>query len=124
MITVFYDGKCGLCSKEINYYRRIAPSGVFNFQDITQSCDELDKAGITLSEGLKILHVRDNTGLMHKGVDAFIVIWRQLRFWRMVAAFISCLPIRQVANILYHWFANWRFKRLPHCQLAAKSEKK
>ena len=30
MITVFYDGKCGLCSKEIKYYRRIAISGVFD----------------------------------------------------------------------------------------------
>ena len=24
MITVYYDGKCGLCSKEINYYNKIS----------------------------------------------------------------------------------------------------
>ena len=29
MIEVFFDGKCGLCSKEIAYYQSIAPSGVF-----------------------------------------------------------------------------------------------
>ena len=28
MIEVFFDGKCGLCSKEIAYYQSIAPSGV------------------------------------------------------------------------------------------------
>ena len=37
MITVFYDGKCGLCSKEINHYRKVAPSGIFSWQDITES---------------------------------------------------------------------------------------
>ena len=29
MIKVFYDGKCGLCSKEINHYRKIAGAGIF-----------------------------------------------------------------------------------------------
>ena len=27
LVTVFYDGKCGLCSKEINHYKKIAPTG-------------------------------------------------------------------------------------------------
>ena len=27
LTTVFYDGKCGLCSKEIDHYRKIAPQG-------------------------------------------------------------------------------------------------
>ena len=70
MITVFYDGKCGLCSKEINHYRKIAPSGIFNWQDITESADELKKAGISLSEGLRLLHAKDNSGQTHIGVDA------------------------------------------------------
>lgn len=50
MITVFYDGKCGLCSKEINYYRKIAPNDIFDWQDITKSADELKKEGISLTE--------------------------------------------------------------------------
>ena len=34
MIKIFYDGKCGLCSKEINYYIKIAPKNVFDWFDI------------------------------------------------------------------------------------------
>ena len=34
MITVFYDGKCNLCSKEIKYYKSIAGENVFNWFDI------------------------------------------------------------------------------------------
>ena len=123
MITVFYDGKCGLCSKEINYYRKIAPTGTFSWQDITECADDLKKEGISLSEGLKLLHVKDEEGLMHVGVDAFILIWKQLRWWRILANFVKLPIIRQSANIIYNHFASWRFKRLKHCQLAAKQEK-
>lgn len=122
MITVFYDGKCSLCAKEINHYRKIAPVGIFNWQDITTSADERKKAGISLSEGLKLLHAKDEEGLMHVGVDAFILIWRQLKRWRFLAFFVGLPIIRQVATIFYHSFANWRFKRLAHCQLAAQQE--
>ena len=122
MITVFYDGKCGLCSKEINHYRKIAPAGVFDWQDITESADDLKQEGISLAEGLKLLHAKDNNGQMHVGVDAFILIWKQLKRWRVLAVLVGLPIIRQIANASYRAFASWRFKRLEHCQLAAKQE--
>ncbi len=123
MIIVFYDGKCGLCSKEINHYRKIAPNGIFDWQDITESADDLKKEGISLSEGLKLLHAKDEEGLIHVGVDAFILIWKHLKRWRILAFCFGLPIIRPIANILYRYFASWRFKRLEHCQLAARQEK-
>lgn len=123
MITVFYDGKCGLCTKEINYYRKIAPHGIFDWQDITQSSKELEKQGITLSDGLRILHVKDQDGYIHKGVDAFIMIWKHLKFWKILSFLVSLPIIKQTANFSYGFFANWRFKKLDHCQMALKQEK-
>lgn len=122
MITVFYDGKCGLCSKEINYYRNIAPDGVFNWQDITVSAEDLKKEGIRLCEGLKLLHAKDINGKIYIGVDAFILIWKQLKRWKLLAAIISLPLIRQATNFVYKIFASWRFKRLKHCQIALKNE--
>lgn len=122
MITVFYDGKCGLCSKEINYYRNIAPDGVFNWQDITVSAEDLKKEGIRLCEGLKLLHAKDISGKIYIGVDAFILIWKQLKHWKLLAAIISLPLIRQATNFVYKIFARWRFKRLKHCQIALKNE--
>jgi predicted DCC family thiol-disulfide oxidoreductase YuxK len=124
MITVFYDGKCGLCSKEISHYRKIAPSNTFNWQDITESADELNQEGITLAEGLRLLHAKDNSGQIHVGVDAFILIWKQLSRWRVLAFLVGLPIIRHIANAAYRTFANWRFKKLEHCQLAARQEKK
>lgn len=120
MITVFYDGKCGLCSREINHYRQVAPEGIFHWQDITVSDEELQKAGVSLAEGLKLLHAKDQTGQLHVGVDAFILIWQQLKRWRLLAVIVALPLIRQCVNWLYEAFAEWRFKRLKHCQIAGK----
>lgn len=122
MITVFYDGKCGLCSKEINHYRSIAPDGIFDWQDITKSANGLAKEGISLAEGLRLLHAKDDAGRMHVGVDAFILIWKQLKRWRVLSVVVALPVVRQIADMVYRAFANWRFKRLKHCQLAAKQD--
>jgi len=124
MITVFYDGRCGLCSKEIHHYKRIAPDGVFDWVDITVTSRALNKEGVSLSTGLKLLHAKDNNEVIHIGVDAFILIWKQLQNWQILATFISMPIIRQIACFIYNKFANWRFNRLEHCQLAVKNESK
>lgn len=111
MITVVYDGKCGLCSKEINHYSKMAPPNIFNWQYITESADELNKEGIFLSEVLRLLHAKDEEGLVHVSVDAFILIWKQLRRWSILAFLVGLPIIRQIANTAYRAFANWRFKK-------------
>ncbi len=112
MIDVFYDGKCGLCSKEITYYRRIAPDAVFNWLDIANDPAPLQQYHILQSDALRQLHVRDAKGdfiermlllctIFNRGylgcwycrgaigADAFIVIWRQLRYWRVLAVLVG-----------------------------------
>ena len=123
MITVFYDGKCGLCAKEINYYRRIAPVGVFVWQDITDPKIDLTHEEFSLAEGLELLHIKDADGQLHIGVDGFILLWRQMKYWRLLAAVVALPPIRQLAHKAYTAFARRRFQRLEHCQLARKNER-
>ena len=121
MIRVFYDGKCGLCRREIEHYKRIAPVGVFDWVDITGDASSLEKLGIACADGLKLLHAQDAQGKLHVGVDAFILIWRQIARWRVLASIVGASFIRPVAKIAYRVFAAWRFKRLAHCQIAIKA---
>ena len=59
LVKVFYDGKCGLCSKEISYYKNISPNGIFDWQDITEiPSKELKSEGLSLAEGLRLLHAK------------------------------------------------------------------
>ena len=48
MITVLYDGKCGLCSREIGHYMKICPKNVFVWQDIANEPEHLIKLKICL----------------------------------------------------------------------------
>lgn len=124
MIDVFYDGKCGLCSKEITYYRRIAADAVFNWLDIANDPAPLQQYHILQSDALRQLHVRDAKGDWHIGADAFIVIWRKLRYWRVLAVLVGLPGVKQLARFIYNRFANYRFTRLAHCQIAIKQDAK
>jgi predicted DCC family thiol-disulfide oxidoreductase YuxK len=115
MITVFYDGKCGLCRREIGHYQRIAPQGIFAWVDITTTPQELLKRGPSLQEGLKALHVEDDAGVMHKGAAAFAIIWQRLpRLWPLLAAFLRIPFMLPITEKLYATFAAWRIKRAGH----------
>ena len=89
MLTVFYDGKCGLCSREINYYKRITPRNAFLWCDIANDPTKLSEIGISQSEALRRLHVLDSFGSLHVGVLGFIAIWQNLRYWRFLAMVIN-----------------------------------
>jgi predicted DCC family thiol-disulfide oxidoreductase YuxK len=124
MISVFFDGNCNLCSKEINYYQRIAPKNTFNWVDITKTPGELDKFEIKLSDGLRLMHVADSNGNIFTGVDAFIIMWKQIKYWKFLGLFVSLPIVKQIANLLYQYFADWRFNRYEHCLIAQENEKR
>lgn len=120
MITVFYDGKCGLCSREIGYYRKIAPPNIFEWLDISNAQNELFAANIKETEALRVLHAIDNTGESHTGVDAFLLIWKQLPRWRYLVYIVSIPPVKAIAKLVYKVFASWRYERLEHCKMPLK----
>jgi predicted DCC family thiol-disulfide oxidoreductase YuxK len=111
-ITVFYDGACGLCAKEINHYKKIAPQGVFEWIDITHDLIVFEALGYTKEEGLRALHALDHGGDMHKGIDAFLLIWGKLKHWRLLVVFVSLPGVVHLVRFFYKHFANWRFKKL------------
>lgn len=124
MIKVFYDGKCNMCSKEINYYRKISPSGIFDWQDVNFNNNDLINEGIKTSDALKLLHVIDTNNKLHIGIDAFIVIWKNLKYWNTVAKLVALPIIKQISHFIYIKFAKWRFNRLTHCIIAKENDKK
>ena len=122
MITVYYDSRCGLCAREINHYRAIAPSGVFDWKDAVDHAEELAADGISLSDALLAMHARNAAGRLHAGVDAFIMIWAQLDRWRLLSWFAGLPVIHQIASVCYKIFARWKFDRLPHCRAAREAD--
>ena len=120
MIKVFYDGKCGLCSREIRHYMKISPRETFIWRDIANEPQHLKEINVSQSNALKRLHVIDQDGKIQVGVDAFIAIWRKIPRWRLLA-FLCAMPgIKFTLCVLYNKFADWKFARSTHCQMTAQ----
>jgi len=122
LVTVYYDGKCGLCRKEISHYKKIAPEGQFIWSDMSHDATPLSQLGVSQMDALRRLHATDRNGRLHIGVDAFILIWRQLPTWRPLAILVSLPVVRYIAAMLYNRFADYRFARLEHCQISVNAQ--
>ncbi|MBO0346664.1 thiol-disulfide oxidoreductase DCC family protein [Roseibium limicola] len=121
MLTVFYDGKCGLCSREIAHFQKRQNTQNIVWHDIAHTPAALGGTGLSQSEALLFMRVRDDTGTVHSGVDAFIALWDQFPGWKALARLLR-LPIAyQIAQALYHLFAHLRFRAYPHCRLSLQN---
>lgn len=122
MISVFYDGKCGLCAREIAYFRRRRAKTSIVWHDIARNPEALKGRGISQSEALMFMRVESADGRLHSGVDAFIVMWGQFRGWALLARLLTLPVIKNLAAHAYRFFARRRFARHTHCLLAAERD--
>ena len=118
MITVFYDGKCGLCSREISHYMKISTPKTFIWRDIANEPQHLRKINVPQSDALRRLHVSDQVGTIYVGIDAFITIWKKLPRWRLLAVICAIPGVKYILSVLYNKFADWKFSRSAHCQMS------
>lgn len=116
MITVYYDGKCGQCSREISFLKRRTPKQSIVWHDIAHEPDQLAGTGISQADALMYMHVRDADGVMWTEVDAFILLWRQFPGWSFLSRLVALPGFYHLAGVLYRAFAKVRFNRYPHCQ--------
>ena len=115
MIKVLYDGKCGLCNKEISYYKKIANNKKFKWLDIANNPKNLKEFNIKQSDALLYLHAFDSKNKQYIGVDAFILIWKNLKYWKLLAFIVSLPIIKNLLSVIYKKFAYYRFNKLEHC---------
>ena len=117
MIKVLYDQHCSLCSREINYYKSIAPKGVFLWCNLHTHHELLSKYGIVQKDALLSLHAIDGKERLYRGVDAFCLIWNNLKGWRLLSFIIKMPLIYQLSKVFYSYFALWRFKKMKYCEV-------
>ncbi len=118
MIKVLYDGKCGLCNKEISYYKKIANSKIFEWLDIANNPKDLKQFNVKQSDALLYLHAFDADNSKYIGIDAFILIWKNLSYWKYLALIASLPIIKSLLSIIYNKFAHYRFNNLEHCKVS------
>jgi len=101
--TIYFDGTCPLCVREMTALRLADSDDKIRFVDVTQHCPD----HINYQEAMYELHVETPDGELLKAVDANVFIWRFIR--RKPWLVPLKLPIlRQLTLMAYRVFAKHR----------------
>jgi len=88
-VTVYYDGACPVCSREIAMYQREPGGHDIRWIDVTR-CDAASLGDdLTRDAALARLHLRNANGKLVSGAAAFIGMWNQLPRWRWLGRLLG-----------------------------------
>jgi predicted DCC family thiol-disulfide oxidoreductase YuxK len=79
MLTVYYDGACPLCSREIGFLRRRVALGEVAWIDLADSSGERVATDLDRDAALARFHVRLADGRLVSGAAAFAALWQRTR---------------------------------------------
>ncbi len=103
-VTLYYDGLCPLCSREIAHYRKKAAGGVLRFIDITEPQFNAAEQGLDAKRIHRLMHVKIGDEL-RVGLEAFITVWEAIPSYRWLARLARIPGLHGVLNLGYHVFA-------------------
>jgi len=76
--TVFFDGECPLCTREIRFYRGQRGAEDINWVDVTKASLDNLPSGLTQKDALARFHVLTTEGELVSGGNAFSSLWLSL----------------------------------------------
>jgi predicted DCC family thiol-disulfide oxidoreductase YuxK len=106
-VTIYYDGQCPLCSREIAHYRGRSEGTAVSFVDIAAADFDAAHHGVDLARARQILHVKVGNE-MHTGINAAIVMWQAIPAYRWLAVLARLPGVYGLADISYRIFARFR----------------
>ena len=112
---VFYDGACPICSREINHYKKLLrknhQKNDIDWIDISKSKVELKAEGIKYEDAMKLIHIKDGSGVHQVGIDGIFTLWEQLPYYRGVSKLLQKLSfIHPLLSKAYEFVAKHRMK--------------
>jgi predicted DCC family thiol-disulfide oxidoreductase YuxK len=103
--TVFYDGACPLCTREIAFYRRRKGADRIQWVDVAQVSNEGEVApGLARADALARFHVMDEAGRLVSGGRAFAEILARLDRFRLIGRILRREPLASLLDGAYSVF--------------------
>ncbi len=112
-LTIFYDGSCPLCRKEIAFYRRRRGADALDWRDVSKCGPGEVVPGLSAATAMQRFHVRLPDGSLASGGDAFRAIWRRLPLMKPLAILSDLPGMQWLLNAAYDRFLPFR-ARLQH----------
>ncbi|WP_416356230.1 thiol-disulfide oxidoreductase DCC family protein [Aureimonas phyllosphaerae] len=104
-LTVWHDGSCPLCRREIALMRRLDRRGAIRFEDA--AAGEGADCPIDRAELLARFHARED-GRILSGAAAFAAMWRAIPALRPLGLLFRSRPALAVLEVLYRGFLRVR----------------
>lgn len=104
-LTLYYDGLCPLCSREMAHYRkRAVGDSAIVFRDITEPSFVAAEHGLDAKRIHTVMHVKEGE-VVHTGIDAFLAIWRRIPGHGFLTWLASIPGMYWLMKLGYHAFA-------------------
>ncbi|MGI9276826.1 MAG: thiol-disulfide oxidoreductase DCC family protein [Endozoicomonas sp.] len=110
-ITVFYDGVCPLCLREVARWREAPFTCEVEWLDITGQDEQLREKGIDPASALLELHTMTDDGQIRTSIDSYGLLLSQLKRWRWLGQLMLLPVIRPMLKWAYDWMTRVRLKR-------------
>jgi len=104
-LTVWFDGDCPLCRREISLMRRLDRRGVIHFVDVA---GDATSCPIDRSELLARFHARERDGALLSGAAAFAAMWRAVPVLRPLGILARWPPALALLEVVYRGFLRLR----------------
>jgi 3-demethoxyubiquinol 3-hydroxylase len=108
LLTVYFDGACPVCRREIAVYRSQPGGDRLHWLDASAAAADDLGPDLDRAAALARMHVRLPDGRLVAGAGAFAEIWRALPRWRWLGRLVSPAPVRAVADVAYDVFLRVR----------------
>lgn len=103
-VTVWYDGDCPLCMREISLMRRLDKRRAINFVEIQTAA----ACPVDLETLMKRFHAQERDQPIVSGAAAFAAMWRAIPMLRPLGVLAKSRPVLWVLERLYIGFLKIR----------------
>ena len=107
-LTVFYDGECPMCTREICMYRSFIGAESIKWVNLSELPDGDIVPGVTKENALARFHAIDDNGYVYVGGAAFAAIWCMLPKFRLLGGLCTRWPLRVFLHYSYRFFLTLR----------------
>jgi predicted DCC family thiol-disulfide oxidoreductase YuxK len=108
VLTIYYDGSCPLCRREIAFYKGNPDAVQLHWHDVSLNVLANDDSslgeGLSCERAMAYFHVRDAQGNLFEGGAAFARLWLELRGWRWAGRVFSVWPFSWAIKVGYKMF--------------------
>ena len=101
-IKGYFNESCKICRTDINHYKKMNQS--IKWVDVINNKKAINETQLSSKQLIRRLHIIENNRI-YSGINAFLIIWREIPRYRLIAKLISLPIIYHICWLVYELLA-------------------